>query len=329
MSLSDTIPNPSSYAEQIQTVIKNVEKVIHGKREVIYHTLLCLLAEGHLLLADAPGVGKTSLAKAVARSIGVDFARVQSTPDLLPSDVIGVSIWHPQSQEFKYHPGPIFANLLLVDEINRASPKAQSALLEAMAERQVTVDGTRYDIEPPFMVVATQNHLEHEGTYPLPESQLDRFLMQLSVGYPIPVEELRILNTYGSVSASETMAALRSVLSREDLLAMIKVRQTVTVAPEVQTYLVNISTATRDHGAVSLGMSPRATLNLQSVAQARAASFGRSYVLPDDIKSLAQITVCHRLILTNDALRRGITAQAVMDSVLSSVPVPLSTPLPN
>lgn len=331
MSNSDTVlssngeEHPSSYAEQIKRVIQNVEKIIHGKREAIYHTLLCLMAEGHLLLTDSPGIGKTSLAKSLARSIGVDFTRIQSTPDLLPSDVTGVSVWHQQSQEFTYHPGPVFTNLLLVDEINRASPKAQSALLEAMAERQVTADGTSYNLDSPFMVIATQNHLEQEGTYPLPESQLDRFLMQLTLGYPTPAEEMQVLNTHGSASTSENITALQPVLSREDLSEMIKVRQTVKASPEVQTYLINIASATRNHGAVSLGMSPRATLNLQSVAQARAASFGRNFVLPDDIKILAHMTICHRLILSNDSLRKGITPEAVMDSVLASVPVPLVT----
>lgn len=317
--------HPSSYAHQIKRVIQNVEKIIHGKRETIYHTLLCLIAEGHLLLTDSPGVGKTSLAKSVARSIGVDFARIQSTPDLLPSDVTGVSVWNQQTQEFTYHPGPVFTNLLLVDEINRASPKAQSALLEAMAERQVTADGTSYSLDSPFMVIATQNHLEQEGTYPLPESQLDRFLMQLTLGYPAPDEEMQVLNTHGSASTSETITALQPVVSQEDLSEMIKLRQTVTVSPKVLTYLINIASATRSHGAVALGMSPRATLNLQSVAQARAASFGRSFVLPDDVKVLAHMTICHRLILTSDSLRRGITANAVMDSVLAGVPVPLVT----
>lgn len=317
---------PSNFSEQVKAVVANVEKVIHGKPEIIYHAVLCLLSEGHLLLADAPGVGKTSLAKALARSIGVDFARIQSTPDLLPSDMLGVSIWNQQDQKFSYQPGPIFTNLLLVDEINRASPKAQSALLEAMAERQVTTDGIRYGIDPPFMVIATQNHLEQEGTYPLPESQLDRFLMRLTVGYPAADQEMRILNTHGSASPSETIAALPSVLSREDLLEMIKLRQTIVVSPEVQSYIISIAEATRGHGAVSLGMSPRATLNLQAVAQARAASFSRGYVLPDDVKAMAHTTISHRLILTGDALRRGTSAHSVMESVLASVAVPLSVP---
>ena len=315
-------PVTTSYSEQLKAVIHNVEKIIYGKREVIYHALLCLLAEGHLLLTDVPGVGKTSLAKALARSLGVDFARVQATSDMLPSDVIGVSVWNQQTQEFSYQRGPIFTNLLLVDEINRASPKSQSALLEAMAEQQVTVDGVQYDLEAPFMVVATQNHLEFEGTYPLPESQLDRFLMQISLGYPAPSEELKVLSAHGAASTGENIAALPSVLSREDILELIKLRKNITVSPELQGYILDLATATRNHGNIALGMSPRATLNLQAVAQARAASYGRGYVLPDDVKAMSHLTVCHRLALTNSALRQGVTPQAVMDSVLTSVPVP-------
>ena len=333
MTISETVTTETAvnssepetgYSEQMKAVIQNVETIIHGKREVIYHALLCMLAEGHLLLADVPGVGKTSLAKALARSLGVEFSRIQATPDMLPSDVIGVSVWHQQSEEFKYHPGPIFTNLLLVDEINRTSPKSQSALLEAMAERQVTVEGQQYDLAQPFMVIATQNQHESEGTYSLPESQLDRFLMQVSLGYPAQGEELKILNTHGMTSTTDNIAALTPVLTREDVLGMINLRKSVAVAPEIQSYILDIAAATRNHDSIALGMSPRAVLNLQAVAQARAASYSRSYVLPDDVKSMMQLTLAHRLILSNNALRQGVTAEAVINSVLESIPVPLS-----
>ena len=316
-------PDVSRFVEIFFRITQNIEKVIHGQRDAVYHTLLCLVAGGHLLLTDAPGVGKTSLAKALACSLNLEFRRIQSTPDLLPADVLGVNIWHQANQEFVFHPGPVFANLVLVDEVNRSSPKTQSALLEAMAEQQATIDGTRHSLASPFMVVATQNPLEQEGTYPLPESQLDRFLMRLHMGYPDPSGEMMILNTHGKSSIGEAIEKMPAVASQKDLLEMMRVREQIMIDLEVQRYLINIATATRQNPSLLLGMSPRATLSLQRLAQARAASQNRGFVIPDDVKSLAHVTLCHRLILKHDARRRGITREAVVDSVLQSVPVPL------
>ena len=322
-AFSGGTPDASRFVEIFYGITQNIEKVIHGQREAVYHTLLCLVAGGHLLLTDAPGVGKTSLAKALACSLNLQFRRIQSTPDLLPADVLGVNIWHQAKQEFVFHPGPVFSNLVLVDEINRTSPKTQSALLEAMSEQQATIDGTRHSLASPFMVVATQNPLEQEGTYPLPESQLDRFLMRLHLGYPDPSGEMMILNTHGKSPTGDAIENLDAVATKGDLMEMMKVREQVMIDLEVQRYLISIATATRQNPSLMLGMSPRATLSLQRLAQARAASQNRSFVIPDDVKSLAHVALCHRLILKHDAQRRGVTREAAVDSVLQSVPVPL------
>lgn len=322
-TMSGGTPDVSRFAETFYSITQNIEKVIHGQRDAVYHTLLCLVAGGHLLLTDAPGVGKTSLAKALACSLNLEFRRIQSTSDLLPSDVLGVNIWHQSNQEFVFHQGPVFSNLVLVDEINRTSPKTQSALLEAMAEQQVTIDGTRHYLPSPFMVVATQNPLEQEGTYPLPESQLDRFLMRLHLGYPDPSSEMMILNTHGKSPSGDAIEDLEAVAAQSDLLEMSKIREQISIDLEVQRYLIGIATATRQNPSLVLGMSPRATLSLQRLAQARAASQNRGFVIPDDVKALAHVTLCHRLVLRHDAQRRGVTREAVVDSVLQSVPVPL------
>jgi MoxR-like ATPase len=296
-----------------------VGRIIQGKPEVIDLMVLCLVSEGHLLMEDVPGVGKTSLAKALARSIDCDFGRVQFTPDLLPSDVMGVNVWNREASRFEFRPGPIFASIVLGDEINRASPKTQSALLEAMGEGQVTVDGVTYGLDRPFMVIATQNPIEHEGTYPLPESQLDRFLMRVSVGYPDRESEIDVLDTHGD---TDPLTDLGPVVSAADVRALIATARTVHVAPSLKSYLVDLADATRRHPHLMLGMSPRSTLSLQRVARARAAAASRAYVVPDDLKSLAEPVLAHRLIVTPEAQLQGIRAGDALGDVLASVPVP-------
>jgi MoxR-like ATPase len=295
--------------------------VIQGKPEVIELVLYGLIAEGHLLIEDVPGVGKTSMAKALAASIDCSWGRIQFTPDLLPSDVIGVTVYNRGSNEFQFRPGPIFANLVLGDEINRASPKTQSALLEAMEERQVTVDGVTYPLEPPFMVIATQNPIEHEGTYPLPESQLDRFLMRVEVGYPARDAELQILETHADRSQVPQLSPVATAAHVEQMAAVVR---SIHVAPSLKSYLVDLADASRRHPSLVLGMSPRATLSLQRVARARAAAEGRNYVVPDDFKALARPVLGHRLVLTPEAQLGGLTADEVLDDVLRTVPVPSS-----
>jgi len=319
MPRQQTAEPMTSFADAFNAIVANVERVIQGKVEVVQLALLCLLAEGHLLVEDVPGVGKTSLAKAMAASIRCTFGRVQFTPDLLPSDVIGVSVYNRASGEFEFRPGPIFANLLLGDEINRASPKTQSALLEAMAEQQVTVDGTTYHLEAPFMVIATQNPIEHEGTYPLPESQLDRFFMRISIGYPAREAELDMLDAHGDHDALDDIGA---VVSANDLLAMIATTRTVHLAPSLKGYLIELAEATRRHPRLAIGMSPRASLNLQRAARTRAAAAGRNYVVPDDIKALAEPVLAHRLVVTPEAQLAGMRAADVIGEVLRTVPVP-------
>ena len=309
----------AEFADAFSRSSSNIERVIQGKVEVIQLTLLCLLAEGHLLVEDVPGVGKTSLAKALAASIKCTFGRVQFTPDLLPSDVVGVNVFNRETSDFEYRPGPIFANIVLGDEINRASPKTQSALLEAMAENQVTVDGTTYRLESPFMVIATQNPIEHEGTYPLPESQLDRFLMRISIGYPAHDAELEMLDTHGDHDALDDIGAVVSV---SDLQSMIALTRTIHLAPSLKGYLVELADATRRHPRLAVGMSPRASLNLQRAARTRAAAAGRNYVVPDDIKALAETVLAHRLVVTPEAQLAGMRSADVIGEVLRTVPVP-------
>jgi MoxR-like ATPase len=310
---------PAEFAETFAAIAGNVSKVVQGKSDVVELVLLCLVAEGHLLIEDVPGVGKTSLAKALATSLDCRWGRIQFTPDLLPSDVVGVTVWNRGRDEFEFRPGSVFTNLLLGDEINRASPKTQSALLECMEERQVTVDGTTYRLEQPFMVVATQNPVEHEGTYPLPESQLDRFLMRVSVGYPSRSAEVGILDSHGR---ADLLDAIGPVATIKDVLAMSEAAREVHVAPSLQEYLVDLAETTRRHPALALGMSPRATLALQRASRARAAAAGRSFVVPDDIKALAEPVLSHRLALTPDAAMQGVAAGEVVADVLRHVPVP-------
>lgn len=307
------------FASAFNAIRDNMQYVIRGKQEVVEQTLLCLLAGGHLLVEDVPGVGKTLLAKALGGSIGAQIGRIQFTPDLLPADVTGVSIWNRNSSSFEFRPGPIFTELVLADEINRASPKTQSALLEAMAEAQVTVDGATHKLTSPFMVLATQNPVEQEGTYPLPEAQLDRFLMKISVGYPARADELLILQTH---ETDGMVDQLHPVANLADIMAMTRMVTAVQIAQELRSYLIDISEATRRHPAVALGVSPRGTLSLQRVARARAAAQGRIYVTDDDIKSVAGQVLAHRMILRPEATLQGTTAFSVIDDVLRSVPVP-------
>ncbi len=315
-----TLDQRPSFAASFDRIVANVEQVIQGKRDVVEKSLLCLLAEGHLLLEDVPGVGKTSLAKALARSIAGSFGRVQFTPDVLPTDVVGVSVWDKASGEFQFRAGPVFHHVLLADEINRASPKTQSALLEAMEERQVTVDGRTHPLDLPFMVIATQNPLEHEGTYPLPESQLDRFFMRLSVGYPSPEWAVQILDTHGGDVARAD--GVRPVASPADLAAMSAAVRSVHVARSLQRYIVDLAETSRRHPSVALGISPRATLALQRAGRARAAASGRSYVVPDDLIDLAVAVLGHRVSLTQEAQLRGASADDVVREIVRSVPVP-------
>ncbi len=314
-----TADRTRTFAELFDSVVSNVSTVIQGKTDVIRLVTLALVAEGHVLVEDAPGTGKTSLAKSLGRSVDAEVGRIQFTPDLLPTDVVGLSVWNRSDSRFEFRPGPVFAGIVLADEINRASPKTQSALLEAMAERQVTVDGVTHTLRRPFMVLATQNPLDHEGTYPLPESQLDRFLMKVSMGYPSLDAELQILTTH---AADDVLPKLRPVLTRAEVQGMAAAVQTVHVAPALQAYLVELADASRRHRDLALGMSTRATLSLQRVARALAAAQGREFATPDDIKALAHPVLDHRLVVNADAALRGVTAYDATEDILRSVPVP-------
>ena len=308
-------------AETFEAVVANVARVVQGKDDAIRLAVCCMLAEGHLLIEDVPGVGKTTLAKALGSSVGCSWHRIQFTPDLLPSDVTGVTVYSRSTGAFEFRPGGIFANIVLGDEINRASPKTQSALLEAMQERQVTVDATTYPLPEPFMVIATQNPVEHEGTYPLPESQLDRFLMRISMGYPDRRAEVAMLHNHGDRRAGAP-DELGAVVRAEDVAAMAEAVRLVHVAPAIGEYLVDLADATRRHPSLALGVSPRATLALQGAARARAAASGRGYVVPDDVKALAGPVIEHRLVLTPEAAISGIGPGEVLDQVLDRVPIP-------
>jgi MoxR-like ATPase len=300
-------------------VIDNVEKVIIGKREQVEQTVIALLCQGHVLIEDVPGVGKTMLAKTIARSIGCTFHRIQFTPDMLPSDVTGVSVFNQKTREFEFRPGPVMAQIVLTDEINRATPKTQSALLEAMEEKQITVDGVTYPLQKPFLVLATQNPIEYEGTFPLPEAQLDRFMLRISLGYPSPAEEMRMLDSQQRVHPVESVG---QAISADDLLHAQEAVKEVYIDDQVKEYIVELVNTSRKHPDIYLGASPRGSLALYKTAQAKAALEERDYVIPDDVKALAVTALAHRLIVSPAARIKNVDARSVVQEVLHSVPVP-------
>lgn len=310
-----------SMVQEVGTLLKdNVSKVMVGKSDVIELVLVALLADGHILIEDVPGVGKTMMARAIARSLGCQFQRIQFTPDLLPSDVTGVSVYNQQQGEFQFRPGPILSQIVLADEVNRATPRTQSALLESMEERQVTVDGVTHKLPRPFLVMATQNPIEYEGTFPLPEAQLDRFLLRLRMGYPTPEEENEILLRLQNRHPIET---IDQVVAAERLVEAQTVIRQVYVEESVRQYIVNIVQKTRSHPDIALGASPRGALGLFRTAQAAAALAGRDYVIPDDVKRLAVPVLAHRVVLRPEAELRGRTGDKVVAEVLAQVPIKL------
>jgi MoxR-like ATPase len=307
-------------AELAERIAENLRRVIHAPAETLQFSILCLFAEGHLIIEDFPGVGKTSLAKALARSIDCAFSRLQFTPDLLPSDVTGVNVFNQRSNEFEFRPGPVFANILLVDEINRASPKTQAALLECMQERQVTVDGVSYQLPPPFMVMATQNPIEYEGTYPLPEAELDRFTMRIAIGYPPLADEAKMLSEQ---TMDTPLDRLESVASAQEVLNAIEDSRRIFVEESLNRYVVTLLRQTRSDTRLYLGGSPRAGIALLRVAKARALVSGRDYVEPEDVKVVAPTVLAHRLILAPEARSSGLDAEDLVKSVLERTPVPV------
>jgi MoxR-like ATPase len=305
-----------------ERLLENVERVIIGKRREITLTLIGLLCQGHILIEDVPGVGKTMLAKTLARSIGCSFSRIQFTPDMLPSDVTGVSVFNQRTTEFEFRPGPVMAQIVLADEINRATPKTQSALLEAMEERQVTVDGTTYQLARPFLVLATQNPIEYEGTFPLPEAQLDRFMLRIRLGYPAPADETAMLDAQ---QYSHPVDDVRQVVTADELLQAQTDIKSVYIDRQLKQYMIDLVGATRSHEDVYLGASPRGSLALYRTAQARAALAGRDHVLPDDVKDLAVAVLAHRIIVGPAARIKDVSAEGIATDVLKRVPVPGAT----
>ena len=309
--------------EQVQAVaqkiLDNVEEVIVGKHQAVQLTVIALLCEGHLLIEDVPGTGKTMLAKSLSKSLGCSFRRIQFTPDMLPSDVTGVSVFNQKTREFEFRPGPVMAQIVLTDEINRATPKTQSALLEAMEERQVTVDGVTYPMEIPFLVLATQNPIEYEGTFPLPEAQLDRFMMRVGLGYPGTDDEITMLDRQ---QHTHPVTRIDQVVSAEDLIAAQRAIKDVYIDNLIKEYIVKLVKSSRKHPDVYLGASPRGSIALYKTAQARAAIQGRDYVTPDDVKALAMVTLAHRLIISPSARIKNVDPRAVIQEILDNTPVP-------
>jgi MoxR-like ATPase len=330
MAKTETTPEsaarPTEVAALTSKIVANVEKVIIGKRHALIQALVAYLCEGHILLEDVPGVAKTMLARALARSIGCTFKRIQCTPDLLPTDVTGVSIFNQKTSEFEFRPGPVFAQTVLADEINRATPRTQSALLEAMAERRVTVDGQTYTLKPPFLVIATQNPIDHEGTFPLPEAQLDRFLVRLSLGYPALDEEAKMLER---LQRSHPIDDLAPVVSATEFQSAQQLVREIYVDPRVRKYMLEIIQATRNHDDLHLGGSPRASIALFRTGQAFAAVHGRAFVLPDDVKKMAHPVLAHRLILRPESRLRKVTAASVIEEILTEVAVPMMDKRPD
>ena len=302
-----------------QQIARSVSQVIIGKRNEISLTVLGLLSQGHILIEDIPGVGKTMLARALARSIGCSFSRIQFTPDMLPSDVTGVSIFNQKTREFEFRPGPIMAQIVLADEINRATPKTQAALLEAMEESQVTVDGVSWEMEQPFLILATQNPIEYEGTFPLPEAQVDRFLMRIRLGYPGPNEELAVL---GAQQYSHPIDNMTQVVGVEELSAAQRAVREVYVADELKRYIIELVNASRQHPDVYLGSSPRGSLALFRCAQARAAMADREFVIPDDVKALAEVTLAHRIIVGPTSRIHDVSSRSIVQEIVGNTPVP-------
>jgi MoxR-like ATPase len=307
-------------AETIERLVENVARVVHAPVETLRLVVLALVAEGHVIVEDFPGVGKTMLAKSLARSLDLGFSRIQFTPDLLPSDVTGVNVFDQRTNEFEFRAGPVFANVLLVDEINRASPKTQAALLEAMQETQVTIDGESYPLEQPFIVLATQNPIEYEGTYPLPEAQLDRFAMRLALGYPPLAEEARMLNEQ---TTAPPLDSLTTVASAAEVKAAIDDARSLFVEESLNRYIVALLRHTRGSSRLALGASPRAGIALLRVAKARALADGRDFVLPDDVKAIARPVLAHRLILAPEARSAGLTAEEIVGEAVEQTPVPV------
>ncbi|WP_148347974.1 AAA family ATPase [Bacillus rubiinfantis] len=304
----------------IDKILANIEKVMIGKRDVAELSIIALLAQGHVLLEDVPGVGKTMMVRALAKSVNASFRRIQFTPDLLPSDVTGVSIYNPKEMEFEFRPGPLMGNIILADEINRTSPKTQSALLEGMEEASITIDGVTHKLKKPFFVMATQNPIEYEGTYPLPEAQLDRFLLKMKMGYPDPIEEMEVLHRAQKVPPIEE---LNPVIDLEELRSLQNQIKEVFVDDSIKRYIVDIVNKTRNHPSIYLGASPRGSIALMKAAQSYAFMYGRRFVLPDDIQYLTTHVLAHRIILKSEAKFEGISAEEVIDRIIGRVPVPV------